>query len=74
MTRGLIGRAGIVGRIVLLAVVAGLLGGALVVPAVGAVGLVTRNTADKFNNMKTGALGELPVRSGGTLAWFAHTA
>ena len=63
MTRGLIGRAGIVGRIVLLAVVAGLLGGALVVPAVGAVGLVTRNTADKFNNMKTGALGELPVRS-----------
>ena len=63
MTRGLIGRAGIVGRIALLAVVAGLLGGALVVPAVGAVGLVTRNTADKFNNMKTGALGELPVRS-----------
>ena len=63
MTRGLIGRAGIVGRIALLAVVAWLLGGALVVPAVGAVGLVTRNTADKFNNMKTGALGELPVRS-----------
>ncbi len=63
MTRGLIGRAGIVGRIALLAVVAGLLAGALVVPAVGAVGLVTRNTADKFNNMKTGALGELPVRS-----------
>ena len=63
MTRGLIGRAGIVGRIALLAVVAGLLGGALVVPAVGAVGLVTRNTADKFNNMKSGVIGELPVRS-----------
>ena len=63
MTRGLIGRAGIVGRIALLAVVAGLLAGALVVPAVGAVGLVTRNTADKFNNMKTGVIGELPVRS-----------
>jgi membrane peptidoglycan carboxypeptidase len=63
LTRGLIGRAGIVGRIALLAVVAGLLGGALVVPAVGAVGLVTRNTADKFNNMKTGVIGELPVRS-----------
>ena len=43
--------------------VAGLLVGALVVPAVGAVGLVTRNTADKFNNMKTGVIGELPVRS-----------
>ena len=63
LTRGLIGRAGIVGRIALLAVVAGLLAGALVVPAVGAVGLVTRNTADKFNNMKTGVIGELPVRS-----------
>ena len=63
LTPGLIGRAGIVGRIGLLAVVAGLLGGALVVPAVGAVGLVTRNTADKFNNMKTGVIGELPVRS-----------
>jgi membrane peptidoglycan carboxypeptidase len=63
LTRGLIGRAGIVGRIALLAAVAGLLGGALVVPAVGAVGLVTRNTADKFNNMKTGVIGELPVRS-----------
>jgi membrane peptidoglycan carboxypeptidase len=63
LTRGLIGRAGVVGRIALLAVVAGLLAGALVVPAVGAVGLVTRNTANKFNNMKTGALGELPVRS-----------
>ena len=63
MTRGLIGRAGIVGRIALLAVVAGLLAGALVVPAVGAVGLVTRNAADKFNNMKTGVIGELPVRS-----------
>jgi membrane peptidoglycan carboxypeptidase len=63
LTRGLIGRAGIVGRIALLAVVAGLLAGALVVPAVGAVGLVTRNTADKFNTMKTGVIGELPVRS-----------
>jgi len=63
LTRGLIGRAGIVGRIALLAVVAGLLAGALVVPAVGAVGLVTRNAADKFNNMKTGVIGELPVRS-----------
>src|SRR5580704_10418465 len=63
LTRGLIGRAGVVGRIALLAVVAGLLAGALVVPAVGAVGLVTRNTAKKFNNMKTGALGELPVSS-----------
>ena len=63
MTSGLIGRAGIAGRVVLLAAVAGLLAGALLVPAVGAVGLVTRNTANKFNNMKTGIIGELPVRS-----------
>jgi membrane peptidoglycan carboxypeptidase len=63
LTRGLIGRAGIAGRVALLAVVAGLLAGALVVPAVGAVGLVTRNTANKFNNMKTGVIHQLPVRS-----------
>ena len=47
----------------LLAAVAGLLGGALLVPAVGAVGLVTRNAANKFNNMKSGVIGQLPVRS-----------
>jgi len=47
----------------LLAALAGLLAGALLVPAVGAVGLVTRNTANKFNNMKTGIIGQLPVRS-----------
>ena len=63
MTPGLIGRAGIVGRVLLLAAVAGLLAGALVVPAVGAVGLVTRNEANKFNTMKTGVIGQLPVRS-----------
>ena len=63
MTPGLIGRAGIAGRVLLLAAVAGLLAGALLVPAVGAVGLVTRNTANKFNNMKTGIIGQLPVRS-----------
>jgi membrane peptidoglycan carboxypeptidase len=63
LTRGLIGRAGIAGRVALLAVVAGLLGGALVVPAVGAVGIVTRNTANQFNNMKTGVIHQLPVRS-----------
>jgi membrane peptidoglycan carboxypeptidase len=63
LTRGLIGRAGIAGRIVLLAAVAGLLAGALAVPAVGAVGLVTRNATNKFNDMKTGVIGQLPVRS-----------
>ena len=63
LTRGLIGRTGIAGRIVLLAAVAGLLAGALAVPAVGAVGLVTRNAANKFNDMKTGVIGQLPVRS-----------
>jgi membrane peptidoglycan carboxypeptidase len=64
LTPGLIGRrAGIAGRAALLAAVAGLLAGALAVPAVGAVGLVTRNAANKFNNMKSGVIGQLPVRS-----------
>ncbi len=63
MTPGLIGRASIAGRVLLLAAVAGLLAGALAVPAVGAVGLVTRNAANKFNDMKAGVIGELPVRS-----------
>jgi len=42
----------------------------------GAVGLVTRNTADKFNNMKTGVIGELPVRSqilARATSWCRHT-
>ena len=63
MIPGALAKVGVGARIILYAVVAGLLAGGLAVPAVGAVGLVTRNQTSKFNNMKTGAIGQLPVRS-----------
>jgi membrane peptidoglycan carboxypeptidase len=60
---GAFAKVGIGARIILYAVVAGLLAGGLAVPAVGAVGLVTRNETNSFNNMKAGVIGQLPVRS-----------
>ena len=63
MTPGTFAKVGIGARIILYAVVAGLLAGGLAVPAVGAVGLVTRNETNKFNTMKSGVIGQLPVRS-----------
>jgi membrane peptidoglycan carboxypeptidase len=60
---GAFAKVGIGARIILYAAVAGLLAGGLAVPAVGAVGLVTRNQTNTFNNMKTGVIGQLPVRS-----------
>ena len=63
MTPGAFAKVGIGARIILYAVVAGLLAGGLAVPAVGAVGLVTRNQTNSFNNMKAGVIGQLPVRS-----------
>ena len=63
MKPGAFAKVGIGARIILYAVVAGLLAGGLAVPAVGAVGLVTRNETSNFNNMKAGVIGQLPVRS-----------
>jgi membrane peptidoglycan carboxypeptidase len=63
LTPGAFAKVGIGVRIILYAVVAGLLAGGLAIPAVGAVGLVTRNQTNSFNNMKTGVIGQLPVRS-----------
>ena len=63
MTPGAFAKVGIGARIILYAVVAGLLAGGLAVPAVGAVGLVTRNETNSFNTMKAGVIGQLPVRS-----------
>jgi len=60
---GAFAKVGIGVRIILYAVVAGLLAGGLAIPAVGAVGLVTRNQTNSFNTMKTGVIGQLPVRS-----------
>ena len=63
MTTRALAKVGIGARIILYAVVAGLLAGGLAIPAVGAVGLVTRNQTNDFNTMKAGAIGQLPVRS-----------
>jgi len=63
LTSGPLGKAAIAGRLVTLSAVGGLLAAALVLPAVGALGIVTRNAADKFNNLKAGTIGQLPVRS-----------
>jgi len=57
------GKASIAGRIAGLAVVAGLLAGGLALPAVGALGLTVKSGADKFNNLKAGSIGSLPIRS-----------
>jgi membrane peptidoglycan carboxypeptidase len=51
------------GRLVVMAAVAGLLFAALAVPAVGGIGILTRDAANKFNNLTVPALGQLPVRS-----------
>ncbi len=63
LTTGVFGKISVAGRAALLAGVAGLLAGGLAVPAVGAVGIMVRNSANNFNNMKAGTIGELPVRS-----------
>ena len=46
-----------------MAAIAGLLLAALVLPAVGGIGILTRDTANKFNTMAVQDLGQLPVRS-----------
>ncbi|HEY9242696.1 MAG TPA: transglycosylase domain-containing protein [Streptosporangiaceae bacterium] len=63
LTTGVFGKIGVAGRVGVLAGVTGLLVGGLAVPAVGAVGIMVRNSANNFNNMKAGTIGELPVRS-----------
>ena len=63
LTTGVFGKISVAGRAGVLAGVAGLLVGGLAVPAVGAVGIMVRNGANKFNNLKAGTIGELPVRS-----------
>jgi membrane peptidoglycan carboxypeptidase len=63
LTTGVFGKISVVARAGVLAGVAGLLAGGLAVPGVAAVGLIVRNGANHFNNMKAGTIGELPVRS-----------
>src|ERR1700677_1373103 len=55
-------RMGLVGRLVTLAVAAGVLAAFIVVPVVAATGVLVRNTADKFTTLSFSANG-LPQRS-----------
>ena len=52
-----------VGRLVTLSAVGGVLAAAVALPAVGTIGIVARNAANKFEAMSTQALGEVPQRS-----------
>ncbi len=54
---------GSVAQIALLAVLAGALVAAILIPAVGLSGISVRNATTKFNNLSTPELGQLPVRS-----------
>lgn len=51
------------GKLAGISVVAGLLAGAIALPAVGVVGVVARDTAKTFNTLPVPALGQLPLRS-----------
>ncbi len=43
--------------------VGGVLAAAIALPAIGAIGIVVRNAANKFNSLSTKALGQVPQRS-----------
>ena len=51
---------GAIGQIVLLTIVAGLLAAGITLPAIAIAGLATRNTANTFNNLPVGTLGNVP--------------
>jgi membrane peptidoglycan carboxypeptidase len=53
----------IVGRIIVMAVAAGLLLAAATLPFVGIVGVAAKDTANTFNTLPVGKLGAAPVRS-----------
>jgi membrane peptidoglycan carboxypeptidase len=54
---------GTVARLVVAAVGAGLLLGAVLVPLVGTAGIAVRNAANTFNNLSVPSLGQIPSRS-----------
>jgi membrane peptidoglycan carboxypeptidase len=57
------GKARGVGRLVTMSAIGGVLVAAVMIPAVGSVGEVTKSTLDKFQSLSTQALGEVPQRS-----------
>ena len=52
-----------VGRLVTMSAVGGVLAAAIALPAIGSLGIVVRNAANKFNSLSTKALGQVPQRS-----------
>ena len=56
-------RSGVVGRLAVISIVAGVLGAAIALPVTGLVGVATRDAADTFNNLPIGTLGQVPTRS-----------
>lgn len=52
-----------VGRLITISAVGGVLAAAVALPAIGTIGIVTRNAANKFDALSTQALGEVPQRS-----------
>jgi membrane peptidoglycan carboxypeptidase len=59
----LLGKAGVVVRLVVASAVGGALVAGISLPAVGAIGTIVRNSATKFNTLGTPELHQLPVRS-----------
>jgi membrane peptidoglycan carboxypeptidase len=57
------GKARAVGHLVTMSAVGGVLVAAIMLPAVGTIGIITRNAANKFDSLSTQALGEVPERS-----------
>jgi membrane peptidoglycan carboxypeptidase len=53
----------VVGRLVAIAVAAGVLGAAIALPVTGLIGVATRDAANTFNNLPIGTLGQVPTRS-----------
>jgi membrane peptidoglycan carboxypeptidase len=60
---GVFAKLGAVGKLTVLAAASGALVAGLALPTVGAMGMIVRNSATKFNTLATPELGQLPVRS-----------
>jgi membrane peptidoglycan carboxypeptidase len=54
---------GVVGRVAVISVAAGVLGAAIALPVTGLVGVATRDAANTFNHLDIGTLGQVPTRS-----------
>jgi membrane peptidoglycan carboxypeptidase len=63
LTPGTFRKIRAVARLIVMAAAGGALVAALALPAIGAMGIVVRNAAQRFNSLPTPELGQLPVRS-----------